>query len=84
MFAPVLRTLLKAGADPNLPCARGKLSIYEHARNYYNDSDTGNNIMRILQKFGGKDLNKEKKIVAGTKGQGGGGQGAANTLRKLK
>ena len=52
----IMRTLLKAGADPNLDMAKGYLSIYKDAKDIRSDTEGGKKATRILKEFGGKDF----------------------------
>ena len=51
-----MRTLLKAGADPNLPLAKGYVSIYKNTKKYYSNTEVGRKAIRILEEFGGKEF----------------------------
>jgi len=50
----ILKTLLQAGADPNLPLAKGGQSTYKFIKRYCRTED-GMKMLRIFEAFGGKD-----------------------------
>ena len=60
----ILGTLLTAGANPNLPRAKGKVSTYKFAKKCYSDTEVGKKAIRILKEFGGKEFLLDPTLIA--------------------